>query len=171
MGSQRCPVNSGVPQGSVFGPTLFLCYIDDLPDMLSCKVSIYADDTLLYQTVNCPEDAVVFQENINAVYKWARLWKMPFNDIKCLAINFGKVRPVVQYKPHVLPGPKTQNTLQSNLTFNLHIAETSLRSKKILGRIKHPMHNALQDAKLLVYTSLCRPILEYADVVWDRSVS
>ena len=101
MGSQRCPVNSGVPQGSVFGPTLFLCYIDDLPDMLSCKVSIYADDTLLYQTVNCPEDAVVFQENINAVYKWARLWKMPFNDIKCLAINFGKVRPVVQYKPHV----------------------------------------------------------------------
>ena len=61
MGAQRCPVNLGVPKGSVLGPTLFLCYSNDLPDMLSCKVSLYADDTLLYQTVNSPEDAVVFQ--------------------------------------------------------------------------------------------------------------
>ena len=66
MGSQRCPVSSGVPQGSVLGYTLILCYINDITDLPSCKVSLYADDTLIYQMVNCPEDAVVFQENLTA---------------------------------------------------------------------------------------------------------
>ena len=60
-------------------------------------------------------------------------------------------------------------TLQSDLTFNLHIAEKSIKSNKILGGIKHLMHNAPQEAKLLAYTSLCQPILEYADVVLDQS--
>ena len=53
---------------------------------------------------------IVFQKIVNAaVYEWDRTWKMPFNEAKCLAINFGKVTPVA---PHVLPEPKTQNTLE-----------------------------------------------------------
>ena len=71
-----------MPQGSVLGPTLFLCYINDLPDLLSCKVSLYADDTLLYQTVSNNKDAEVFQSDINAVYEWSLKWKMPFNEKK-----------------------------------------------------------------------------------------
>ena len=75
--------------------------------------------------------------------------------------------------PHVLLGPKTQKnlgvTLQSDLTFRFHIAEKSIKSNKILGGIKHPMLHAPQEANLLAYTSLCRPLLEYADVVWDLS--
>jgi len=53
----------------MLGPILFLCYINDLPDLLSCNVSLYADDTLLYQTVNTTKDAELFQTNINAVYE------------------------------------------------------------------------------------------------------
>jgi len=65
--SQKCRVTSGVLQGSVLGPILFLCYINDLLNLLSCKVSLYADDTLLYQTVNTTnsKDAELFQNNIN----------------------------------------------------------------------------------------------------------
>ena len=126
--------------------------------------------------MNCPEDAVVFQENINAVYEWARMWKMPVNDSKFLAINFGKVTPAVQRKLGTTCLAWAKNTkylevtIQSDLTFDLHIAEKSIKSNKILDGIKHLMHNAPQEAKLLAYTSLCRPILEYADVVWDPSV-
>ena len=112
--------------------------------------------------MNCPEDAVVFQENINAVNEWAMTWKMPFNDSKCLAINFGKVTPVVQYKLGTTCLAWAENTkylrvtIQSDLTFDPHIAAKSIESNKILDGIKHLMHNAFQEA----YTSLCRPILE-----------
>ena len=48
MSSQEYPVNAGVPQGSIFGPTLFLLYINDLPDDVVSDIAIYADDTTLY---------------------------------------------------------------------------------------------------------------------------
>jgi len=67
--SQKCRVTSGVPQRSALGPILFLYFINDIPDLLSCKVSFYADDTLLYQTVNTTKDAELFQTNISAVYE------------------------------------------------------------------------------------------------------
>ena len=92
--------------------------------------------------MNCPEDAVVFQANTNIGYEWARTWRMPFNDSKCLAINFGKVTTMVQYKFGTTCFAWTENTkylgvtIQSLLTFNL-IAEKSIRSNKILGEIKH----------------------------------
>ena len=75
-------VTSGVPQGSVLGPPLFLIYINDLPDVLTCGCSIYADDTLVYQEVTTAEQEAEFQKNISAVYQWFKQWKMPFNELK-----------------------------------------------------------------------------------------
>ena len=74
--SSELEVSSGVPQGSVLGPTLFLIYINDLP----LRVSLCADDTLLYQPVDTIDDAVQFQKNIDAIHKWSVDWKMPFNQ-------------------------------------------------------------------------------------------
>ena len=112
---------------------------------------------------------------------------MPFNDSKCLAINVGKVTPVVQYKLGTTCLAWAKNTkcigvtIQSDLKLDFYMAEKSIKSKYLTSiqlrnllnlniYIKHLMHNAPQEAKVLAYTSLCRPILEYADVVWNPSV-
>jgi len=81
-------VTSGVSQGSVLEPTLFILYINDLPSAVSCKVSLYADDTLLYQEVNTEADFQRFQSNKDVVKDWSERWRMPFNISKCSAISF-----------------------------------------------------------------------------------
>ena len=77
---------------------------------------IYADDTLLYQTVNNNKDAEVFQSDINAVYEWFLKWKMPFNEknVRRLTSEVGRPHPITNWVPHVLNGSNTLNTLGDN---------------------------------------------------------
>jgi hypothetical protein len=166
-------VTSGVPQGSVLGPTLFLLYINDLPANITCNISLYADDTLLYQHVNNDLESTAFQNNINEVYKWSQKWKMPFNISKCHVITFGNysIHPTYYLGSAIIPWAEQTKYLgvifQSNLRFDDHIKEKTEKAGKILGAIKYLLHSAPTNSRLLAYTSLCRPILEYADTVWD----
>lgn len=59
--SSKRPVTSGVPQGPVLGSILFLTYINDLPECITCSTSLFADDTILYQQVNNNEQRQIFQ--------------------------------------------------------------------------------------------------------------
>ena len=80
--SQLQPVISGVPQGSVLGPLLFLCYINDIPSAVKSKIKLYTDDALLYRDINS-EDIIVLQEDLNTLSQWAKKWQMNFNPTKC----------------------------------------------------------------------------------------
>ena len=166
-------VTSGVPQGSVLGPTLFLLYINDLPTNITCNVSLYADDTLIYQEVNTDEEAAKFQKIIDAVHEWSQRWQMPFNVSKCHAMTFGSNYEVPHYKlgttiiPWVEQTKYLGVTLQRDLRFTSHISQKTSKANKILGAIKHVLHSAPKTSRLLAYTSLCRPVLDYADTVWD----
>jgi hypothetical protein len=62
--SKTCPVDSGVPQGTVLGPILFLLFINDLPDVVSSQARLFADDSLLYRVINNPSDQVRLQEDL-----------------------------------------------------------------------------------------------------------
>ena len=117
----------------------------------------------------------MFQSDINAVYEWSLKWKMPFNEEKCQAINFGLRTFTSHYKLGTLCLEWVEHTeflwviIQSDLKFDQHIRDKCLKSRKLLGGIKHLMYDAPKETKLLAYTSQCRPILEYADAVWDPS--
>ena len=73
---------SGVPQGSVLGPLLFLCYINDITQNLTSKVRLYADDTLIYRNILNEQDVVALQNDLNTIMKWSVDWQMTFNPSK-----------------------------------------------------------------------------------------
>ena len=85
-------VLSGVPQGSVMGPVLFLADINDLPQNIRSRVRLFADDTILYLTITSEDRCRQFQDDLDALHKWEATWRMEFNDIKCevLRISWSK---------------------------------------------------------------------------------
>ena len=81
--SPEVPVLSGVPQGTVLGPLLFLLYINGLGENCSSRMRLFADDTLIYSTIESYNDAAKLQSDLTALQEWAQKWQMKFNPSKC----------------------------------------------------------------------------------------
>ena len=82
-------VTSGVPQGTVLGPPLFLIYINDLPECVNhSEIRLFADDCIVYRCIHNQQDAELLQEDINAIQTWASTWQMNFDVSKCCLIHF-----------------------------------------------------------------------------------
>ena len=77
------PVQSGVPQGTVLGPLLFLVYINDLPGQVTSTVRLFADDCLLHRTISSIADQIELQRDLFALKRWCDTWGMRFNVDKC----------------------------------------------------------------------------------------
>ena len=88
--SQETEVISGLPQGTVLGPLLFLVHINDLPDCVSSKVRLFADDCLLYREIKSREDQEILQRDLQNLEVWAETWGMRFNAKKCYFCRFQK---------------------------------------------------------------------------------
>ena len=94
--SAEAPVTSGVPQGSVLGPLLFLLYINDLPQNITSQVRLFADDTAVYLTVTSSEDANTLQADLDTLQEWERTWDMEFNPSKCQVLHITRSRQPLQ---------------------------------------------------------------------------
>ena len=95
-------VKTGVPQGSVLGPCLFLCYINDLPLKISSPSRLFADDTAVYRSITSPQDPAKLQEDLHRLEEWEKEWDMAFHPDKCCVLSFTRSHspPLSNYTLH-----------------------------------------------------------------------
>ena len=74
------PVESGVPQGSLLGPVLFLFYINDLVEGLECPILLFADDAKIFKEIRTPEDAAALSRDMRRIQEWSEKWLLTFNE-------------------------------------------------------------------------------------------
>ena len=98
--SHSAAVESGVPQGSVLGPTLFLAYINDLPSYIKngSTARLFADDCVLYHTIESQEDSAKLQGDLDALQRWEDDWLMEFHPQKCQTLHITNKRNVIKHK-------------------------------------------------------------------------
>ena len=175
--SSPCPVTSGVPQGSVIGPILFLVYINDLPDTVASKTRLFADDTVIYNT---SENHQSLQKDLDALQAWEKEWKMEFNPLKCEHIKFSRKRSKGldnTYILHNIAVPKTDSVkylgvkLESGLKWNDNTTYITNKASSRLGYVRRVIPPTLPLLRAKAYSSLVRPILEYSSSVWDGSLT
>ena len=167
-------VTSGVPQGSVLGPLLFLLFINDLPDKVNSQCRLFADDALVYAT---RDQANTLQQDMHSLEAWANLWQMSFNPKKCYHLSVGKSHLMsnketsfflcAQKLESVLSNPYLGVELQSDLKWNKHICKIESKGKRLIGMLRRVLRDADARTRKAAYTSLVRPGLEYGCVVWD----
>jgi hypothetical protein len=165
---------SGVPQGSVLGPCLFLAYINDLPDSLKSRVRLFADDTIVYLTINSKSDPETLQNDLLTLEKWEENWSMEFNADKCEVIRISKKKNniIYPYKLHNTELKTTNNakylgvTLSNDFKFSTHIDNVSSKANNTLKFIKRNVQTNNTKIKETAYNTYVRPQLEYCSSIW-----
>ena len=168
-------VVSGVPQGTVLGPLLFLTYINDLPDNLKSSVRLFADDCVLYHEIRDCRDARELQHDLDTLVQWERDWQLSFNPSKCHIMRLSHARSPKQYNyklgeanlSEVTGHPYLGVHISNNLTWNAHVNQIVSKANRTLGFITRNLHPCPRHVKESAYKTLVRPLLEYSSAAWD----
>ena len=179
--SKSFDVTSGVPQGSVLGPTLFLIFINDLPLEVISHTSLFADDSKLFSRIVADKNKhkdnhnghEALQRDLNAVRDWADRWKMEFNVDKCKIMHLGTTNPRHTYTMGgndlaVTSEEKDLGVLiDDRLNFRSHIKGIVGKANRILGLIRIGFECLDKEMFMKLYPVLVRPHLEYCVQVWS----
>jgi hypothetical protein len=174
VSSEKVHVDSGVPQGTVLGPLMFLLFINDLPQQVSSQVRLFADDCLLYRTIDTQEDQVKLQSDLIALERWAKKWGMKFNAKKCNILQISRSQPLIHFYKlcgHILEEVSEAKylgvTISNSLKWDTHIDNISAKSNRTLGFLRRNLKKCPQKLKEQSYIALVRSTLEYSSSIWD----
>lgn len=172
--SSPAPVTSGVPQGSVLGPLLFLIFINDLPSCVSSSISLFADDCVLYREITNTSDVAILQSDLDCVSNWCNKWNMQLNTNKCKVMTVSRLNSHSTFyylNSVLLEGVSSYKYLgihiSSNLSWEPHIRYITNNANRMLGFLKRNFPSVPVSLKLLLYKTLVRSKLEYASPIWD----
>ena len=152
--SSNClPVVSGVPQGSVLGPFLFLLYINELSSVVSSgsNLALIADDSKCFRKISTLEDGLNFQQDISAIKEWGDSWGMPFNSTKCKILGISRsFNPVIRpyQMGNILIGPVDSYrdlgfTVTKDLSCKVRIDSVTKKANRSLSFINRTVGSKL----------------------------
>ena len=164
-------VTSGVPQGSVLGPILFLLYVNELPSIVNCDITMFADDTKIYRTLRSSSDVQVLQKDLDALDKWSECWLLKFNTSKCKVMHLGPSNPKLDYTMQDGTGPQVlgETTIEKDLGVHIvnnlkptyHCKKAANKAMTALKLVKIAFDRLTKTNFKLLYTTYVRPHLDY----------
>jgi len=170
-------VLSGVLQGSVLGPILFVCYINDMLETIASFVYMYADDTKIGRAVTCGSDGLALRSDLDQLGDWSQKWQLRFNVSKYKVMHYGRNNVNEQYtmqddsgSRYILQESKEEKDLgvcvDNMLKFLDHVAQAACKANRLLGLIRRSFTHLDITLMKQLYTVMVRPHLEYGNVVW-----
>ena len=173
--SEWSEVYSGVPQGSVLGPLLFLIYINDIQTSIKSHIGMFADDTKMTGRVRTEDERNVLKNDLCTLETWANKNGMKFNVKKCCVMHCGNNNPETEYE---LYGEKLRTTdcekdlgilVHRNMKFREHITSAVRKANNALGMIYRNFECVNKTMFQTLYATIVRPHLEFAAPIWSPS--
>ena len=166
---------SGVPQGTVLGPLLFLLFINDLPS----EVRLFADDCLLYRPINSPADQIALDQDLASLTQWADTWGMKYNPQKCFIMTISPKKDPPQHFYSLCGCVLSQVsdtkylgiTISNDLQWERHITTSCTKASRMIGFLRQNLSRCPRQLRELAYFTLVRSRVEYGAVVWDPYLS
>lgn len=174
LSSER-DVVSGVPQGSVLGPLLFLLFTSDLPTGLKSTCSLFADDAKIYG--NPLTGAHHLQDDLDSILRWCCAWMIPLNIEKCKVLHMGRNNPKrIYHLNQDIIQPVSSHcdlgvTMTEDLSWSEHVVAVTNKAKRMLYMVQKTFGRCDPQTSSFLYSTYVRPILEYAGPVWAPVLS
>ena len=173
--SECVSVESGVPQGTVLGPLLFLLYINDMPLLVNSIIALFADDAYIFRSIFSNFDTESLQNDLDKLVEWEKNWSMEFHPDKCFLLRITNKRKIIesQYTIHrqqlklVDKAKYLGVTLSKNLSWKSHIATITAKANNCRLFFQRNLVKVDRSTKIKCYNTYIRPILEYASTVWN----
>ena len=171
-------VLSGIPQGSVLGPLLFVIYINDMPESVSSPTHLFADDTKMHRIIRCLMETCHLQTDISTLQSWSRLWLLEFHDDKCKHMHIGTHTTGPHY--YTMQNGNNKVVLETlvcerdlgvhvdyQLKFDKHIQKIVNKANAMVGLIRRTYKFLDHQNFVLLYKALVRSHMDYATAVWS----
>ena len=171
-------VKTGVPQGSILGPLLFLLYINDIVEDINSSIRLFADDTSLYVLV---DDPIYAAEQLNLdlakIHRWADKWLVTFNPGKSESILLSRKHNKPYHPPVLLNQTQiaefnSHNHLgiifSNDCTWHEHLELVKSKAWNQINIMRKLKFQLDRKSLQTIYFSCIRPLLEYADVMWNN---
>ena len=173
--SQEARVLSGVTQGTVLGPPLFLtCINDNITNDTKGQIRLFADDALLYHPIKTEADGCASQGDLNSLHRWSKRWKMAFNITTCHVLHITRNRIVIRHRYNIggtLLTPVDRHPYvgleqHNELCWKQQLANVRSKSTRTLNMVRGNFTKGTKsDIRNHIYTSLVRPVLEHGSLV------